>query len=131
MVEAVRAGALGWLGKDASMAETLAAVRAVARGEGWLAPADLGVLLRALTDSGGSPRAAGAPGDPLAVLSRQERRVLAELVNGAPGPEIASTLRVSVGTVRSHLHSVFGKLGVHSRLEAVRVARAAGMRPDR
>jgi DNA-binding CsgD family transcriptional regulator len=67
--------------------------------------------------------------DPLAVLSRQERRVLSELVDGARSPEIAAALGVSPGTVRTHLNNVFGKLGVHSRLEAVRVARAAGLRP--
>lgn len=127
MVEAVRAGALGWLAKDASMAEVLAAVRAVARGGGWLAPGDLGVVLPALA---GPAQAPVSVPDVLAALSRQELRVLAELVNGAAGPEIARTLRVSVGTVRTHLHNVFGKLGVHSRLEAVSVARAAGMRPD-
>ena len=55
--------------------------------------------------------------------------MLAELVDGARGPEIALALGVSAGTVRTHMHNVFGKLGVHSRLEAVRVARAAGLRP--
>ena len=126
LVDAVRAGAAGWLGKDSTPAQLVAAVRAVGRGEACLSPADLGVVLRALRaelDPCGRRR------DPLAVLSRQERRVLAELVEGSTGGDIASALRVSEGTVRSHVQNVFGKLGVHSRLEAVSVARAAGMRP--
>jgi NarL family two-component system response regulator LiaR len=126
LVEAVLAGAAGWLTKDCAPAELLAAVRAVGRGHGWLSPADLGVLLPALR---AALDPAGRRPDPLAVLSRQERRVLAGLVDGASGAEIAAALQVSEGTVRTHLHNVFGKLGVHSRLEAVRVARAAGLRP--
>ena len=126
LVDAVRAGAAGWLGKDSSSAELVAAIRAVCRGEAWLSPADLGVVLRALR---AELAPAGHRRDPLAALSRQERRVLAELVEGASGVDIAGALRVSEGTVRSHLQNVFGKLGVHSRLEAVCVARAAGMRP--
>jgi NarL family two-component system response regulator LiaR len=127
LVAAVRAGAAGWLTKDCSPGELLAAVRAVCRGHGWLSPADLGVVLPALR--AGLDAAGGRP-DPLAVLSRQERRVLTGLVDGAGGAEIAAALQLSEGTVRTHLHKVFGKLGVHSRLEAVSVARAAGMRPS-
>jgi DNA-binding NarL/FixJ family response regulator len=126
LIDAMRAGAAGWLGKDSSPADLLAALRAVCRGDACLSPTDLGVVLRAL-------RAELDPADrrqaKLDVLSRQERRVLAALVDGASGAAIASALRVSEGTVRAHLHNVFGKLGVHSRLEAVSVARAAGMRP--
>jgi NarL family two-component system response regulator LiaR len=126
LVDAVRAGAAGWIGKGNTPAELVAAVRAVGHGDAWLAPAELGVVLRAFR---AELDPAGRRRDPLAVLSRQERRVLSELVDGASGGEIASVLRVSEGTVRSHVQNVFGKLGVHSRLEAVSVARAAGLRP--
>jgi NarL family two-component system response regulator LiaR len=126
LVDAVRAGATGWLTKDCSPGELLAAVRAVGRGGAWLSPADLGVVLPALR---AELDPAGRRHDPLGVLSRQERRVLAALVDGASGVDIAAALQVSEGTVRTHLHKLFGKLGVHSRLEAVRAARAAGMRP--
>ena len=126
MVDAVRAGAVGWLGKDCTAADLLAAVRGVCRGEASLSPADMGVVLGALR---AELDPAARRDDPLAALSPQERRVLCELVDGARGPEIAVALGVSPGTVRTHLNNVFGKLGVHSRLEAVRVARAAGLRP--
>lgn len=124
LVDAIRAGAAGWLGKESTPAELVAAVRTVGSGDACLSPADLGLVLRALR-----AELDGRRRDPLAVLSRQERRVLAELVEGSSGGDIASALRVSEGTVRSHLQNVFGKLGVHSRLEAVSVARAAGLRP--
>jgi two-component system nitrate/nitrite response regulator NarL len=126
MVAAVRAGAVGWLTKDCTSADLLAAVRGVCRGEARMSPADLGIVLGALRLAL-DPAARRA--DPLAGLSRQERRVLVELVDGAGGAEIAVALGVSTGTVRTHTNNVFAKLGVHSRLEAVRVARAAGMRP--
>ncbi|WP_214404314.1 LuxR C-terminal-related transcriptional regulator [Pseudonocardia lacus] len=126
MVDAVRAGAVGWLGKGCTAADLLAAVRGVCRGEASLSPADMGVVLGALR---AELDPAARPADPLAVLSRRERRVLTELVDGARGAEIAEALGVTPGTVRTHLNNVFAKLGVHSRLEAVRVARAAGLRP--
>lgn len=127
VIEAARAGADAWLSKESPSAELVATIRAVCAGHACYPSAHLGAVLRALR--------AGAPPSPperdlLAQLSRQERRVLAGMVDGATGPDLAAVLQVSLGTVRSHIHHVFTKLGVHSRLEAVKVARAAGMRPN-
>jgi two-component system nitrate/nitrite response regulator NarL len=125
MVAAARAGADAWLSKSAGSAELATTVRAVCDGHTVYPSAHLGAVLRAL--AGGQPEAAAD--DPLAGLTRQERRVLQGMVDGARGPDLAAALHVSVGTVRSHTRRLFLKLGVHSRLEAVSVARAAGVRP--
>jgi len=66
------------------------------------------------------------------VLSPRERDVLASMAEGKRGRQIAEELLISTDTVRTHTRSIFSKLDVHSRLEAVRVARAAGLQlPER
>jgi len=64
-----------------------------------------------------------------AVLSPRERDVLASMAEGKRGRQIAEELLISADTVRTHTRTIFSKLDVHSRLEAVRIARAAGLRP--
>ena len=64
-----------------------------------------------------------------AVLSPRERDVLASMAEGKRGRRIAEELLISADTVRTHTRSILTKLDVHSRPEAVRVARAAGFRP--
>lgn len=127
VIDVARAGADAWLSKESPSAELVATIRAVCDGHTCYPSAHLGAVLRALS---AGARPVDVPDDLLAVLSRQERRVLAGMVDGVSGPDLAVELDVSVGTVRSHIHNVFAKLGVHSRLEAVKVARAAGMRPQ-
>ncbi len=126
MAAVVRAGAVGWLSKSGPSAALPAAIRAVCAGEACFTPADLGAVLRVWAADGPAHDGRDAL---LAPLSRQERRVLGGLVDGATSADLAAALGVSVGTVRAHTHNLFGKLGVHSRLEAVRVARAAGLQP--
>ncbi|GAY09553.1 response regulator transcription factor [Pseudonocardia sp. N23] len=125
MIAAARAGADAWLSKSAGSAELAATVRAVCAGHTVYPSAQLGAVLRALAGGG-----ADTGGEPLGDLTRQERRVLQGMVDGVRGPDLAAALHVSTGTVRSHTRRLFLKLGVHSRLEAVRVARAAGFRPE-
>jgi NarL family two-component system response regulator LiaR len=129
VVEAARAGALAWLSKEAPTIELLATIRAVCAGHARYPTEQLGVVLRELV---GELRRAGGAADsgPLAALSGQERRILAAMVDGERGPQIAARLHLSVGTVRTHTQNIFGKLGVHSRLEAVTLARRAGLLPD-
>ena len=124
---AARAGALGWLSKEAPTGELLATLRAVAAGHACFPATYLGVVLRELV---GELRRGGDRAGPLAVLSPQERRILAGMVAGESGPQIAVRLHLSAGTVRTHTQNIFGKLGVHSRLEAVSVARRAGVSPE-
>lgn len=124
VVEAARAGTHAWLSKEEPTTELLATIRAVCAGHARYPTEHLGTVLRELV---GELRLAG--GDdlgPLAVLSGQERRILAGMVDGERGPEIAARLHLSVGTVRTHTQNIFTKLGVHSRLEAVSIVRRTG-----
>jgi DNA-binding NarL/FixJ family response regulator len=63
-------------------------------------------------------RTAAPPPDALAALTPREREVLDCLANGLSRAEMAARLQVSVNTIRSHVHSLIAKLGVHSTLEA-------------
>jgi two-component system nitrate/nitrite response regulator NarL len=84
----------------------------------------LGEILRELRADAGRARQP----DSLGVLSKREREVLLAMMDGKPGGQIATDLTISADTVRTHIRNIFAKLDVHSRLEAVRVARTAGLR---
>jgi DNA-binding NarL/FixJ family response regulator len=122
VIDAARSGADAWLSKECSSAELVATIRAVCAGHTCYPSIHLGAVLRALA---AGPQQVDAAGDQLTSLSRRELCVLAGMVDGLSGPDIAVKLRVSVGTVRSHTQRIFAKLGVRSRLEAAHVARAA------
>jgi DNA-binding NarL/FixJ family response regulator len=112
VVQALAVGVRAWLPKTIDTRQLVRAIRAVHAGEAWLDPALLGNVLSALT------RRAAAPPDALAALTPREREVLDCLANGLSRADIAARLQVSVNTVRSHVHSLIAKLGVHSALEA-------------
>jgi DNA-binding NarL/FixJ family response regulator len=65
----------------------------------------------------------------LGLLSRREREVLAAMMEGKQASQIAGEMTISTDTVRTHIRNIFAKLDVHTRLEAVKVARAAGLAP--
>lgn len=120
-VRAARHGAAAWLPTTASAPEVVEAIRAAARGHAHYPPEHLGAVLRALR--AGVP----APEDrPMDRLSDREREVLACLVEGRSGRAIAEQLDMSGHTVRTHIRNILRKFGVHSRLEAVSVARGEG-----
>jgi DNA-binding NarL/FixJ family response regulator len=125
-VEAARAGAVAWVSREQGVDELEAVLRWVCRGHAWFPPETIGTILRELRDD---VRRAREEGDPLDVLSQRERDVLASMAGGKSGRQIAEELMISTETVRTHTRSIFSKLDVHSRLEAVRVARAAGLGP--
>lgn len=125
-VDAARAGADAWVPKELGADELEAILRAVCRGHSWYPPEMLGEVLRELRADVGRAR---DHVDPLDVLSLRERDVLMSMVEGKRGRQIAEDMRISTDTVRTHTRSIFTKLDVHSRLEAVSVARAAGLRP--
>ncbi|WP_018682055.1 helix-turn-helix transcriptional regulator [Actinokineospora enzanensis] len=123
---AARAGAQAWVPKAAGTTHLVEVLRGVRRGDAWFPPRCLGVVLRGLRADAHRARPEGGP---LAALSGREREVLGCLVDGMRGPEIAAALGLSTNTIRAHTHSVYAKLGVHSRLQAVKAARAAGLSP--
>jgi len=128
-VDAARAGADAWVSKTQGADELETIIRGVCAGSSWYPPAILGEVLRQLRDD---IRRAAEVHNPLDVLSPRERDVLASMVEGKHGQQIAKELLIYPDTVRTHTRSIFSKLDVHTRLQAVRIARAAGMRsPER
>jgi NarL family two-component system response regulator LiaR len=121
-VDAARAGADGWVSKESSVDTLAHALRCASRGHASFPPEELGRVLAELrADVGRAQRREG----PLDVLTPRERDVLMCLAQGHCPAEIADELGMSANTVRTHTNKIFAKLGVHSRLEAVAVARGA------
>jgi two-component system response regulator NreC len=115
LIDAMEAGASGYLSKEAPLTELISATRAVHRGEALVPPRMLGALLQRLIRR---RRERDEAFRRLASLTRREREVLALLARGADKDGIAQHLVISPETARTHLQNVLGKLGVHSRLEA-------------
>jgi DNA-binding NarL/FixJ family response regulator len=124
LARAVRMGFRGWVPKEAGVPTLLDVVHAVRRGETWIPPLMLTGLLDRLLLEEEEQRAATAP---LASLTVREVDVLRAMTNGASRQETAVQLAMSVNTVRTHTQSILRKLGVHSSLAAVAVARRAGL----
>ena len=108
--KALRAGAQGYVLKDASADELLAAIRAVYHGQTWLAPAVAARLVVGVST--------GAP-EP---LTPRELEVLALMGKGASNNEIAATLDITPRTTKVHVQNILGKLGATNRTEAVSIA---------
>ena len=129
VVEAFRAGAAAWVRKDESLDHLVRVIRGVARGETWLPPREAGDIVRFLLGERDRHRNNELL---LASLTSRERTVLACLAEGAGHRDVAEQLHLSVSTVRTHLQNLMTKLGVHSALEAVALARdyLDWLRPD-
>jgi DNA-binding NarL/FixJ family response regulator len=121
--EALKAGASGFLLKNAPPEQLIEAVRVVAAGDALLAPSVTRRLLAQFT----GPRTEPAAAAQLAELTPREREVLVALARGSSNAELAAALVVSEGTVKTHVSSVLGKLGVRDRLQAVIFAYESGL----
>ncbi|GAA3077051.1 response regulator transcription factor [Streptomyces roseofulvus] len=121
---ALRAGASGFLLKNADARELVEAVRTVARGEGLIAPA----VTRRLIAEFASP-SPPVRSDPAALdgLTPREREVLAALGAGLSNAEVAVRLDMAEATVKTHVSKVLGKLGLRSRVQAAVLARELGL----
>ena len=123
---ALQAGASGWVAKDCSLSRLLAVIRGVLRDETHLPPALLTGVLRELT----AARKHRSDSERLVEsLTPREREVLRCMVAGLGRKAVAERLFLSPHTVRTHMQNVLGKLGVHSTLAAVALARRAGVGP--
>ncbi|MFD6886223.1 response regulator [Streptomyces sp. 5.8] len=121
---ALRAGASGFLLKDADAAELIAAVRTVARGEGLIAPAVTRRLIAEFAD----PRPVRVP-VPATVesLTPREREVLGCLGEGLSNAEIAVRLEMAEATAKTHVSRVLAKLELRSRVQAAVLAQELGL----
>ncbi len=123
---ALQAGASGWVAKDCSLSRLLAVMRGVLRDETHLPPALLTGVLRELT----AARRHRTESERLVEsLTPREQEVLRCMVAGLGRKAVAERLYLSPHTVRTHMQNVLGKLGVHSTLAAVALARRAGVPP--
>ena len=120
---ALRAGARGYLTKDAGAEEIRAAVEAVARGEAALDPAVQHHVVAALA----TPEAAAAPVALPDDLTPREAQVLGLIAEGLTNAEIAERLVVSAATVKSHVNHIFAKIGARDRAQAVVYAYERGL----
>jgi DNA-binding NarL/FixJ family response regulator len=123
---ALRAGAVGYLTKDASAEEIEAAIRAVHRGQTWLDPVVQARLVSALGD--------GLPGEPARPLpglpdnlTPREVEVLALIGEGLSNREIGERLFLGQATVKTHVNRIFAKTAVRTRAQAVRYAISNGL----
>ncbi|MBX3080276.1 MAG: response regulator transcription factor [Anaerolineae bacterium] len=114
VLDALRAGAVGYLLKDVSMQVLLEAIHAVAHGEGFLQPSITMKVIEAARQTQFPP-----PSSTLAEeLTFRERDILRWLVEGMNNREIADRLVITEGTVKNHVSNIIGKLGVRDRTQA-------------
>ena len=121
---ALRAGASGFLLKDAPADELVRAVRVVAAGDALLAPSITRRMIADLVSRHAAPRRSA---DELARLTPRETKVLELLARGMSNTEIAAVLFVSEETVKTHVGKVFAKLGLRDRAQAVVMAYETGL----
>ncbi|ANY07158.1 response regulator transcription factor [Pseudonocardia sp. HH130630-07] len=119
---ALAAGAAGFLLKSVDATRLTDGVRAVARGDGVLAPE---ITRRVIARYAGSPHPTAVPG--LADLTARERDVLAGLGRGLSNAELSAELVISEGTTKTHVSRVLAKLGLRSRTQAAIAAQDAGL----
>ena len=122
--EALRAGASGFMLKDAPPEDIVDAVRIVARGEALLAPAVTRAVVEAFARQ---PSLAPRPSEVLTRLTPRERDVLDLLVRGLSNPEICRELGISEATAKTHVARVLQKLDVRDRVQAVIYAYEKGI----
>jgi DNA-binding NarL/FixJ family response regulator len=119
LLQALEAGADGYVRHEGGLSEVAAGCHAAARGEAFVPPRLLAPLLRGLIVR---QREESAVTERLARLSRREKEILGLLVSGHDQRSIAEMLVISPATARTHLQNVLRKLEVHSRLEATALA---------
>lgn len=114
VLDALRAGADGFLLKHSDPARIVDAIRAVAAGEPIVSPEVLGQLIRLVADDPGAERPAGVSLD---ALTEREREVADAVAEGLGNAEIAQRLHLSLGSVKAHISSALTRLGLDNRVQ--------------
>jgi DNA-binding NarL/FixJ family response regulator len=122
--DALKAGASGFLLKNAPPDQLADGVRAIAAGESLLAP---DITRRLIEEHVRRPRTTGGVPDAVVSLTDREVEVLRHVARGATNTEIAQTLVISEATVKSHVGRILGKLGLRDRVQAVVLAYECGL----
>ena len=131
VLDAVKAGAAGYLLKSAARPEFLDAVRRTAEGDAVFTPGLAALVLGEFRRMAAAPAAAGAPGSPdVPTLTDRETEVLRMVATGLSYKQIATRLVLSHRTVQNHVQNTLGKLHLHNRVELVRYAIAHGLTDD-
>ncbi|MFF5225374.1 response regulator [Dactylosporangium sp. NPDC000521] len=128
VVDALRAGAAGFLLKDVTSDGLSDAVRHAVAGEPVLAPSVLARVLDHFTARPPDPAAPAEPPPGLSELSERELEVLGRIGAGLSNAEIAADLVISMATVKTHVRHILAKLDVRDRAQAIVVAHDAGLR---
>ena len=126
VVACFEAGAVGHIGSTKSLADLIAAIRAVTQGETICSPGTTFLLFERLKDLARSREASSDE-----ALSARELKIVALVASGMSNREIASTLNLSRHTVKNHIHHILEKLRVSSRADAVRFAITHGLIRER
>jgi DNA-binding NarL/FixJ family response regulator len=122
---ALRAGARGYLTKDAGGDEIVRAVESVLSGDAGLSPSIQRRLLERLSEP--EPLPSSEPAEPPDGLTTRETEVLVLIADGLTNQEIARELHVSTATVKTHINNLFAKTGLKDRAQAVRYAYGKGL----
>ncbi|AJE86092.1 MULTISPECIES: response regulator [Streptomyces] len=128
VVQSLRAGAAGFLGKGSEPEELLSAIRVAAAGDALLSPAATkGLIAKFLAQSESSPGGERVHAERLAALTGREREVLVQVAGGHSNDEIAERLQVSPLTVKTHVNRAMAKLGARDRAGLVVIAYESGL----
>ncbi len=129
--DSFKAGADGYITKGATSEQTVAAVKAVSEGAGWLDPAIAKVVLTNIRRGNENLERRGEInyklGKNLYGLTEREMEVLALIVDGLTNPQISEKLVISISTTKTHVHSILQKLYVNSRSKAISTAMKEGL----
>jgi DNA-binding NarL/FixJ family response regulator len=122
VVDAVMAGACGYLLKDSSIDELLAGIRAAANGESLISPAIAAKVLQLMRTGGAQPEEAT-----LSMLTDREMQVLKLIAGGQDNAQIAAELHISPKTVKNHISNILMKLQIENRIQAAVLAVRSGL----
>ena len=124
VIACAEVGIAGYVPRDGTASEAIDVICAVARGEARCSPRIVGSLLRRIAALTAALQNGGQGGVP-AGLTAREAEILALLQQGLPNKIISRRLGIELATVKNHVHSIFGKLGLRSRAEAAVLVHAA------